>query len=60
MNNLINRAAVKRMALQFAADTRAQKFTRVSKSFLDDAEAALNAHIRAKVAAMPSKGVTLR
>lgn len=54
-----SRACVKRIALQYAQDTRHQPFTRVSADFLDDVEANTCNYIRRKVDANPSKGVTL-
>jgi hypothetical protein len=56
---LINRAEVRRRHLQLAADTRHHKFTRVSKSTLDDIEATVDAMIRRNVRSAPSRGVTL-
>lgn len=50
---------VKRIALQYAKDTRHQPFTRVSADFLDDVEARTMAYIRSKVDGQPSKGKTL-
>ena len=58
--NLINRAAVKKFALEVASVHRgAQGFNRVSAKFLD----AIGIHVRAlvvsKVKAHPSRGKTL-
>jgi len=57
--SLINRAKVKRIALEIAAVERSHKFTRVSKDFLDNVEAELKNVIRSKIKALPSKGKTI-
>lgn len=54
-----SRACVKRIALQYAKDTKYHPFKRVSASFLDDVEACAMSIIRRKVDNCPSKGVTL-
>lgn len=59
MSSMINRAAVKRAALDFATAHRGGKFTRVSASFLDDIEDHVRTYIRAMVRAHPSVGKTL-
>lgn len=56
---VINRAEVRRRHLQFAADTRHHKFTRVSKDTLDNIEASVEAMIRENVRLAPSRGQTL-
>ena len=58
-SSVINRAQVRRRLLECAAATRAQRFTRVSEATLDDAEAALESWIRARVHGTPSVGKTL-
>jgi hypothetical protein len=58
MNSLINRAAIKKLALG-TAEKRAHKFTRVSAQFLDDIEAQVRSLVTRKVHAHPSKGQTL-
>jgi hypothetical protein len=58
MNNIINRAAVKKRALELVSQ-RAWKPTRVSASFLDRIEAQTRAMIVREVQAHPSKGKTL-
>ena len=58
-SSVINRAEVKRRLLQFAKDTRAHKFTRVSEATLNDFEAAVEARIRHHVSSLPSKGQTI-
>lgn len=55
----LNRAKVKQTALDIAANTRAQGFTRVGASFLQRIEAATLAAIRNEVRMHPSKGKTL-
>lgn len=57
--SIINRAAVKRRALEIAGLTRAQKFSRVGKSFVDRVEARTRAAIAEEVRNHPSKGKTL-
>lgn len=56
---LINRSAVKKMALQLSADTRSGKFTRVGSSFLEKINAKVDAMIRSEVQTHPSVGKTL-
>ena len=56
---LVNRSAVKKMALQLSKDTRAGKFTRVSTEFLEKVNAATDAYIRQAVQSHPSVGKTL-
>lgn len=58
--SLINRVAVKNFALEWAASTRAQKFTRVGKTFTEAVEAQTRLAIIRLIAAHPSKGVTLK
>jgi len=58
--SLINRAAVRRMALRFSRETRLGKFTRVSAEFLDACELNLYYFIRSRVHAHPSLGKTLK
>lgn len=60
MNNIINRSAVKKLALQLSRDTRAGKFTRVSKEFLDKVNVRLESIIRTEVQSHPSIGKTLK
>lgn len=55
----INRARVKRTALDIAGCSRAQGFTRVGASFLHRIEQATRNAIRHEVAIHPSKGKTL-
>ena len=55
----LNKARVKQTALEIAANTRAQGFTRVGASFLERIELAVQAAIRNEVRAHPSKGKTL-
>jgi hypothetical protein len=56
---VINRTEIRRRHLQFAADTRHHKFTRVSKQTLDNIEASVEAMIRENVRIAPSRGQTL-
>jgi hypothetical protein len=62
MNNtpLINRQAVKRMALELSKANRAGKFTRVGSEFLIRVNARLAAFIREEVHRHPSVGKTLK
>jgi hypothetical protein len=57
---LLNRMAVKKMALQLSQDHRAGKFTRVSKEFLERINFKLDAIIRSEVQSHPSVGKTLQ
>jgi hypothetical protein len=57
--NLICVSKCKKAALDIAARTRAQKFTRVSEDFLVSCEAALKSHIESRIHAHPSVGKTL-
>jgi hypothetical protein len=56
---LLNRSAVKKLALEIAQATRAQGFTRCGQSFIDRIHAKTRAAIAQEVAAHPSKGKTL-
>jgi hypothetical protein len=59
--SLINRAAIKKFALEHASRSRAAaKFTRVSEGFIDDMEYYLARRIRAKIHEHPSVGCTLK
>lgn len=55
----LNRARVKRTALEIAKQTRGQSFTRVGLSFLQRIEAKTRAAIAEEVRIHPSKGKTL-
>ena len=60
---LVNRAEVKRTALQMIADYRpgiAEQMNRVSRSFVDEAETALRLWIRSRIETLPSKGKTVK
>ena len=57
---LINRAAVKKAALDASQSTRNGKFTRVSKEFLEGINAEVLAMIRGRVHRHPSIGKTLK
>lgn len=55
----LNRARVKRTALELAAATRAHKFSRVGTTFLERIEARTRAAIVEEIKRHPSKGKTL-
>jgi hypothetical protein len=55
----LNASRVRKTALEIAAQTRAQKFTRVGASFLERIEAKTRAAIAEEVRQHPSKGKTL-
>ena len=55
----LNRARVRRTALEIAAATRGQKWTRVGSSFLERIEARTRAALAEEVRLHPSKGKTL-
>lgn len=57
--NLLNRAAVRRFALDYARRNRTHPFSRVSEDFMEQVEAALRASIQARIDRHPSKGKTL-
>ena len=60
MNNaLINKSKVKRYILDYAANNRSHKFTRVSQEAIDRVEAAARSAAKAIVTSAPSKGKTL-
>jgi hypothetical protein len=56
---MINRRKVKLFALEMAK-SRAHKFTRVSKEFIDRCEAQLKNYIRDQVHRHPSIGKTIK
>lgn len=60
MPSLINRAAVKRLALEMSVRLRDSKFTRVSATFLNDVDAALCNLVTRRVHDHPSVGKTLQ
>ncbi|HVM51270.1 MAG TPA: hypothetical protein VMU04_24785 [Candidatus Acidoferrum sp.] len=55
----LNQSKVRQTALEIAEMTRAQRFTRVGKSFLERIEAKTRAAIAEEVRIHPSKGKTL-
>lgn len=57
--SVINKTEVKRRLLQYAADTRAHPFRRVSGLTLECLEARVENMIRSIVDAAPSRGQTL-
>lgn len=59
MTTLTNKSKVKKYILEFAANNRAHKFSRVSQEALDRVEAATMAACKAIVTSAPSKGKTL-
>lgn len=59
MTSVINATQVRQKALEIAGMTRAHKWTRVGKSFLDRIEAKTRAAIAEEVRTHPSKGKTL-
>jgi hypothetical protein len=59
MNNLINKSKAKKYILEYAANNRAHKYTRVSQETLDRVEAAARSACKAIVTTAPSKGKTL-
>jgi len=59
-SRVINRNYVRRWALDFAKDSRAHPFSRVSEDFLDAVETATKSFIRHRINTAPSKGVTLK
>ena len=59
MNNLTKPSQVKKFILEFAANNRAHKFSRVSQETIDRVEAAARSACKAIVTQAPSKGKTL-
>jgi len=57
--SLINRAALKKFLLGYAADNRAHSFSRVSSETLDTLEAKLRVMAVHHVETMPSVGKTI-
>jgi hypothetical protein len=57
---LINRSAVKKIALEYSATNKNGKFTRVSKDFLERINAKLRVMIESEVQSHPSIGKTLQ
>lgn len=60
MNTLINKSAVKALALETSKQKRNGKFTRVSQSFLDDINLAVRLTVESRVMRHPGLGVTLK
>lgn len=60
MKGFINRARIKRFALEVAPVLRAQPFSRVSDAWLDEIDATVRNEIIRKIKAAPSRGVTLQ
>lgn len=59
MNTLTKPSKVKQFILDYAAQNRAHKFSRVSQETLDKVECAARAAAKAIVTSAPSKGKTL-
>lgn len=57
---MINRDKTKKTLLQMSKDFRGGKFTRVSKTALDELEAKHHANMRSMVRTHPSKGITIQ
>jgi hypothetical protein len=57
---LINKAALRRLALDLSKQHRRGKFTRVSKEFVDRIEARLILLVHDEVKRHPTLGVTLK
>jgi hypothetical protein len=55
----INQGAVRKLALRIASENRHRKFTRVSRRFLLEIDAAVLRLVAEKVHGSPSKGKTL-
>lgn len=60
MKSLLNKSAAREYMLAQSKNLRAGKFTRVSKSFMDAAEASLKNRICEMVKQHPSIGKTLK
>jgi len=58
--NLITKSAVKKYALELSQTTRAGKFTRVGKSFLEQVNDRTKRAIEELVRTHPTKGKTLQ
>ena len=60
MKGLINKTKTRNFILEYAARTRAYKFTRVALPVFDQLEAAMREKCRGIVHSQPSKGRTIR
>ena len=60
MSSLINKAQLRKFALDAAKEHRHHKFTRVSEDFIVKAEAQMRTWTIAHVKALPSSGETIR
>lgn len=58
--SLVNKAHIRKFALEYAERTRHKKFTQVSASVYDAVEAKIRDYLRALVDSQPSKGQTIR
>jgi len=59
MARMINEAACRRYALDYAARTRAHKFTRVASNLMDHLDGAVLRAIESVIKSHPSMGTTL-
>ena len=57
---LLNRKAVKELALEICKTSHAGQFTRVGKEFLDRVNAHIEVYIRSEIHRHPSIGKTLK
>ena len=57
--NLINRTNVKKLALYYSKEYRANKFTRVGKTFLIDIDERVRQLIKDSVKSHPTRGKTV-
>jgi hypothetical protein len=60
LSHVINRAYVRRWALDYARTNRSHPFTRVSEDFLNHIEAQTKCAIRHRIDSAPSTGATLK
>lgn len=58
--NLINRSAVKKLALETAKNSNKESLTRVSAEFVERANAALQAWVTEQIQSHPLEGKTIR
>jgi len=60
MSSLLNRAKVRRLALDAAKASRSHPFERVGREFLDHIEGVVRTAVVTRVKQAPSKGKTLQ
>ena len=58
--NLINRSAVKNVALKYALNNNKSHLTRVSADFLERVNAAVDEFIKTQVTSQPDDGKTIK